>query len=167
MLRSTVCGDCGAQPGHPCYPACSSRWAPEIPTFAGVPGLPPGHAAATAWEWMDRLPAGWSPVPAWGRDGWDLGDWPYVVVVHYNPPTTDCAQVYAVATYIEGDLEAHAFTTRTERDAETDDIAICQWRHNSTGPADLSAYDDNIAPEHRGPAHLDRLLDPTDGASDA
>lgn len=23
---------------------------------------------------------GWSAIPGWGRDGWDLGNWPYVVI---------------------------------------------------------------------------------------
>jgi hypothetical protein len=29
---------------------------------------------------------GWRAVPGWGRDGWDLGSWPLVVIFHGESP---------------------------------------------------------------------------------
>jgi hypothetical protein len=38
----------------------------------------------------DRIEAArphrWHAIPSWGRDGWDLGKWPLVVIYHRNSP---------------------------------------------------------------------------------
>ena len=153
-MDATVCDDCGAEAGQLCFPACSSRWMPTAPTFDGVPPLPDGiGTGGDGYDWADALTGGCYVVPGWGRDGWDLGDWPYVIVCHY-----DGAQVYAVATYTEGDLTCQAFTTRAERDQATDTIAAWQWRHGSPdGPDDLPDHNEELKPRHRGPFNWNRI----------
>ena len=33
------------------------------------------------YDWMDVISEhGWAVIPSWGCDGWDLGQWPYVMV---------------------------------------------------------------------------------------
>jgi hypothetical protein len=33
------------------------------------------------YDWMELIEAeGWAVIPSWGCDGWDLGQWPYVMV---------------------------------------------------------------------------------------
>jgi hypothetical protein len=110
-----------------------------------LPPLPP-PAWGDGYEWMRDLGQGWLPVPGWGRDGWDLGDWPYAIVVHY-----DGDGKHGLATYVEGDIAVRSFATREERDAATDHVAAYHWRQNESGPDDLPDTDDELAPHHRGP----------------
>lgn len=110
-----------------------------------LPPLPP-RGFGDGYDWMSDLRDGWRPVAGWGRSGWDLGDWPYAIVVHY-----DGDGVHALGTYVEGDVSMEAFPTREERDAATDRIAAYHWRHNGNGPDDLPDRDEDLAPHHRGP----------------
>jgi hypothetical protein len=98
------------------------------------------------YGWMSHLRDGWQPIPGWGRDGWDLGDWPYAVVAHY-----DGEGVHGLGTYVEGDVYERSFATREERDAATDQIAALYWRLSRNGPDDLPPSDDYLGPHHRGP----------------
>jgi hypothetical protein len=46
-----------------------------------LPPLPPRDPGGDGYDWMDRVHRSrWAPIPSWGRDGWDLGDWPLVIV---------------------------------------------------------------------------------------
>ena len=122
----------------------------------GLPPLPePGFG--DGYDWMDQLRDGWRPVAGWGSRGWDLGDWPYAIVVHY-----DGEDVHGLATYVEGDINVRSFPSREERDAATDRIAASHWRMNESGPADLPDSDEELAPQHRGPYGSRR----SDGGSD-
>jgi len=118
---------------------------PSTPTTNLQPPLPDPHLG-NGHDWIDALTDGWHVVPAWGRDGWDLGAWPLVIVAHH-----DRHQLHAVATYIEGDLEVQAFASRADRDTATDHIAAYYWRANNNGPADLPDSDADLADHHRGP----------------
>jgi hypothetical protein len=100
-------------------------------------------------DWMNDLRHGRRAVPAWGRDGWDLAEWPYAVVAH-----CDCDGLYGLATYQEGDVEVQSFVSRAERDAHTDRIAAGYWRANGRGPRGLPDSDDELAPHQRGPFSL-------------
>lgn len=66
----------------------------------------------------------WVAIPAWGRDGWDLGDWPYVVI--YARRTPDAHQL---VYYVEGDVTAYAYATREERNRAIDELAFFHWKH--------------------------------------
>lgn len=69
-------------------------------------------------------PRGWRAIPAWGRDGWDLGCWPLVVIFH-----RDIADGFELVENVEGDVTAYRFPTRAMRDAATDELAFFHWRH--------------------------------------
>jgi hypothetical protein len=47
-----------------------------------LPDLP--DYAEEGYDWISRLSNGWYAVPGWGKDGWDLGNWPYVIVAFYD-----------------------------------------------------------------------------------
>lgn len=98
------------------------------------------------YDWIRQLKNGWRVIPGWGRDGWDLGSWPLVVVAHYDGP-----DVYGVATYVDGDSEVAGFATRAERDARTDNVAATWWRLLGNGPKNLAEIESNTSPDHRGP----------------
>lgn len=73
------------------------------------------------YERMDAARAeGWTPIPSWGRDGWDLGSWPYVIVYHGGETS--------LAIDVEGDIRIETFATRAERDEKTDRIALMHWK---------------------------------------
>jgi hypothetical protein len=67
---------------------------------------------------------GWQPIASWGRDGWDLGDWPLVVYLFRNRDR------YERVCYIEGDVTIDRFDTAEERDRDTDAAALHWWQVN-------------------------------------
>jgi hypothetical protein len=94
---------------------------------------------------------GWDAIPAWGRDGWDLGSWPLVVIFHRHR-----AGAYELAENVEGDATVWRFPTRELRDAATDLLAFTHWQHEGEDWVDgyATAAD---APDHlRGPYSRDR-----------
>jgi len=91
----------------------------------------------------------WKAVPSWGRDGWDLGDWPFVIVMHRDADTFD------VLTFVEGDITILQFETKEGRDAETDRIALFYWLNRSEPWAE--GVTPEAIPEHlRGPYSSER-----------
>lgn len=114
---------------------------PQIPEL-------PRHTDGDGYAWMKRLPRGWVPVASWGRDGWDLGSWPYAVVVEYRNAEQG---VYAVGTYVEGDITVQRFETASEQYEAIDVLAEFYWRANpSRGPQDLPEGE-GLLPHHRRP----------------
>ena len=116
----------------------------------GLPPLPDRFEDGA--DWLSQLGAhGWRMVPSWGRDGWDLLEWPYAAVAHF-----DGEERFGLAIYEEGDVSVESFEHRQARDAVTDWIAVQYWRANGRGPRDLPDGDGVLAPHHRGPFSLDR-----------
>ena len=92
-------------------------------------------------------PAGWRAVSGWGKNGWDLGDWPYVVMYHRKE-----SGAFWFLQYTEGDLIAYRFGTLADLHAHTDGAARFYWDHDrDRGPADLDS------PDARGPFSWARL----------
>ncbi|MGW1039572.1 hypothetical protein [Streptomyces sp. NPDC002547] len=123
-----------------------------IPTDS-LPARPGPLYSGDGWDWIDALPEGWTAIGLWGRDGWNLGDWPYVITAHYNDPE---AGVFGRATYVEGDVDVYAYPDRAARDEDTDRYALFYWRHLKHGP-DVSKLPSADAPvseipdRYRGP----------------
>jgi hypothetical protein len=117
---------------------------PRLETFADCDGF----------GWMERLPAGWQPIPSWGRDGWDLAHWPYSIVVMYDNPD---AETYAFGIYTEGDIAVMRQPTHLELYAAIDDLAEWYWRNGvALGPEDMPKGSGLLA-HHRGPFSEQRL----------
>ena len=83
----------------------------------------------------------WRAVSAWGRDGWDLGDWPYVVIsVRETHDSSQCDPIctlagetgsdfcppnrYQMRQTVEGDTDVYAFSTAEDRDAAIDYLFV-------------------------------------------
>jgi hypothetical protein len=97
-------------------------------------------------------PYGWCAVPSWGLDGWDLGTWPLVVILHRQS-----ADGFELAYDVEGDVTVYRYPTRELRDAATDCLAFWHWKHHS---AEWVEGEDNIdaAPDRlRGRFSWERL----------
>ena len=61
---------------------------------------------------------------SWGRDGWNLGDWPYVMIYvretsgRFEPHHPDGR--FELMQIVEGDRTVYRFLTAADRDAATD-----------------------------------------------
>ena len=95
----------------------------------------------------------WNAIPSWGRNGWDLGSWPYVVVYHRR-----AVDGWQIAYYVEGDLTVYSYPSRELRDAATDCLAFWHWKHEEEDwVADIDSVD--VAPDHLRGAFSSRRLD--------
>lgn len=99
-------------------------------------------------EWREKATEyGWYVPGSWGREGWNLGKWPYMQIALWDSYET---MVYAFVVYIEGDLEVHAYKSPIGRDTAVTEIAARWWRAGwADGPADLP--EDGYLPHHYGP----------------
>jgi hypothetical protein len=124
------------------------RLAP-LPDLGDIPRPPTGHGFGGGYEWMEEaLPEGWYVEPMWGRDGWNLGSWPYVVVALY---IDDEHERYAVTTYVEGDINVRRYKSRGALYVAVNGIAEFHWRlGQSRGPRDLPE-ESGLLPYHTGP----------------
>lgn len=84
-------------------------------------------------ELVDLLPTAlrhWNIPGSWGRDGWDLGSWPYVKYGWVDVPATNTSPaVFGYLSYCEGDYRVVAYTTAEERDKALDEAALFHWVH--------------------------------------
>ena len=88
-----------------------------------------GQYSGDGYDYMGEAEKlGWHALSGWGKDGWDLLDWPYYIcfirVRKENPS-------YEVGTYCEHDLTYHVFTEEREFYAHIDQLALWSWRHHS------------------------------------
>jgi hypothetical protein len=95
---------------------------------------------------------GWRPVASWGRDGYDLGSWPLVMVFHREHGGT-----FEVCENVEGDASVYSYSTAAERDAKTDELALFHWRHESEAWVEGVRSVEDMPAELRGPFSWARL----------
>lgn len=128
------------------------RLAP-LPDLGDIPRPSPSFSADSGYDWIEQLPRGWHVEPSWGRDGWDLGAWPLVVVALLVDEEHDR---YAVATYTEGDVTVDRYQSRGALNAAVNEIAEFHWRlGQSLGPDDLPEGSGLLA-KHCGPYSQER-----------
>ncbi|RNL54885.1 hypothetical protein [Arthrobacter oryzae] len=90
------------------------------------------------YDWMELIEAeGWAVVPSWGCDGWDLGQWPYVMVAATR--TADSiGNLFGVATYCEGDVSCTFYRTKARQFEAITEQAFFHWKNGQAhGPDDL------------------------------
>ncbi len=89
---------------------------------------------------------GWLALAAWGKDGYDLGSWPLVIVFFRNRE-----ELFDVIEYVEGDVTQYACPTQNIRDAITDELAFFHWKYQ--GESWVDDYDsvEQLPAELRGP----------------
>lgn len=67
---------------------------------------------------------GWEVISSWGKDGWDLGSWPLVIVfVSHKYDTFD------VIEYVEGDVTMWSCPSKLMRQQIIDSLAFFHWKH--------------------------------------
>lgn len=139
------------------------RFTPPATDDAGapvnlLPFVPDSFHPGDGYGWIAEVEAhGWTSIPAWGFEGWDLGAHPYSVVAHYDSPFSTA---FGLATYTEGDVTVEAYATREARDAATAELALHLWHFWENGPKNASAPGtpaSQIPPSQRV-AHRPRLV---------
>jgi hypothetical protein len=104
------------------------------------------------YEWIDAIGEdGWAALPNWGSEGWDLGQWPYVIIA--GTRTADrTGNLFGVATYCEGDVTCTYYRTqRAQWDAITEH-AFFSWSNGQAhGPTDLPAAAAELPSRDRAP----------------
>ena len=92
---------------------------------------------------------GWHPISAWGKEGWNLGSWPLVIVFYRNLKKED-EILYQVIEYVEGDVTMWSCPTKELRQQVTDELAFFHWKHMHEEW--VEGYDsvDQLPPELRG-----------------
>ncbi len=96
---------------------------------------------------------GWQPISGWGRDGWNMGSWPYVVMYHRRT-----ADAWQVAYYVEGDLTIYSYPDRELCLAGLDCLALWHWKHDGEEwAAGIDRVED--APGHLRGAYSSKRLD--------
>jgi hypothetical protein len=122
-----------------------------------LPPLPSDPHAGSGWDWMGNLHR-WAPIPGWGQDGWDLGEWPYAIVCTCAVRGPGKAMVYGVATYTEGDVAVAAYADHHDRVRAIDELALAGWRRRDSGPGRASlGWSGPVREHHTGPFLWDRI----------
>jgi len=98
--------------------------------------------------------AGWSPLSSWGADGWDLGDWPLVVL-----SVRTRGGRFELLSVCEGDHDLYAFDTKPDLHAAIDYLFVWYQQSWERSPVtvDREALDAGLVTvddRFRGPARF-------------
>lgn len=88
----------------------------------------------------------WHVVPSWGRDGYDLGNWPLVIVFVRNRNGR-----FEIAYYVEGDVDMYSCPTPDIRKAIIDEIAFFHWNWEGKDWVKGITSVDELPDELKGP----------------
>ncbi|MET3948683.1 hypothetical protein ABIB49_003408 [Arthrobacter sp. UYCu512] len=104
------------------------------------------------YDWMELIEAeGWAVIPSWGCDGWDLGQWPYVMVAATR--TADSiGNLFGIATYCEGDVGCTFYRTKAAQFEAITEQAFFHWKNGQAhGPDDLPEAAAELPSRYRMP----------------
>ncbi|MFJ5700613.1 hypothetical protein [Arthrobacter sp. NPDC093139] len=121
-------------------------------TIDGVTVLGDYHMNG-GYDWMELIGEhGWGVIPSWGSDGWDLGQWPYVMVAGIR--TADgIGNLFGMATYCEGDVTCTFYRTKARFWEAISEQAFYHWKNGQAqGPADLPEAAAELPSRYRIPS---------------
>lgn len=110
------------------------------------------------FDWMEASERqNWETIGAWGKDGWNLGSWP-LVVISWRERGDD---LWDVCEHVEGDLYLLEGATVAERDAWIDHKAVWHWLvGQSDGPCQTHVdADGNPTPDNQNWQHRINLCE--------
>ena len=104
------------------------------------------------YDWMDVISEhGWAVIPSWGCDGWDLGQWPYVMVA-VTRSADSIGNLFGIATYCEGDVTCTYYRTKARLWDAITEQAFSSWKNGQAqGPADLPEAAAELPSRYRMP----------------
>jgi hypothetical protein len=102
---------------------------------------------------------GWTAIPNWGRDGWDLGAWPFVMIYTRDyPDGTPEGRSLALMQIVEGDRTVWRFDAEEDRLAAIDYLFLWyaadkHWAPITVDQRDMldAGYPLAISDKWRGP----------------
>jgi hypothetical protein len=81
------------------------------------------------YDWMEAAKGtNWHTVPGWGKDGWDAGQWPYVILT-LAKGQDEAGPFYGMTTYCEGDLSATFYRSQMEQWKAITEWCRWNWLH--------------------------------------
>lgn len=153
QLEDTSAHEAASVPTRLDRPAGLNERLAPLPDLGDIPEPRLAQPYESGFDWMDQLPAGWHAEPSWGRDGWDLGTWPTIVVALF---VDEEHERYAVATYTEGDVAVRHYASRGALYVAVNEVAEFHWRlGQALGPRDLPEGRGLLA-KHCGPYSEER-----------
>lgn len=100
------------------------------------------------YDWMDAAATtGWHTCPGWGKDGWDAGQWPYVILT-LAAGKDKAGRFFGVTTYCEGDLTTKFFRSQMEQWKYITEWCRWNWEHGQGDGPKLTP--EQIVPEIHG-----------------
>lgn len=104
------------------------------------------------YDWQDEVTRrGWATPGVWGSEGWNLGQWPYIIVAT-RTAETDTGMLHACAVYVEGDVDTRWFRQQERCWDAISTIAFDCWkRHEARGPRCLPEHADDMPDALRRP----------------
>jgi hypothetical protein len=88
-----------------------------------------GGYALDGYDWMDAAATtGWHVMANWGKDGWDCGQWPYVILTLARGKD-EKGFFFGVTTYCEGDLTTKFFRSQERQWAYITEWCRWNWEH--------------------------------------
>lgn len=100
---------------------------------------PPDHWG-DGYEWMNDVAptAGWHPCSGWGKDGWDAGSWPYVILT-LAKGQDEAGPFFGITTYCEGDLSTSFYRKQSEQWKAITEWCRWNWEHGQSDGPTLTA----------------------------
>ena len=114
-----------------------------------LPPLPDPLEVGDGYDWMSALSGGWVALALWGRDGYDLGQWPYQVLAVCPPHHVADSRSFAIATYTEGDVEVSAYLREEALADAISRYAHGVWLLAGNGPDALPQRYEEVPDEFR------------------
>jgi|SRR2546430_16687312 len=88
----------------------------------------------------------WVLVPLWGKNGWNLGKWPYVMIFFRTE-----GDYFEVAEYIEGDITVYSCPSKEIRYQITNELAFSHWKFQEEEWVDGYDSVDQLPDDLKGP----------------
>ena len=113
----------------------------------------PSAEGWSGYDYIERAESrGWTALALWGKDGYDFGQWPYVI--GFVRVVRDGARrLYGFGTYVEGDLTTDYFRSWDACNEAISRQAFWYWNAGqSDGPKDLAASFEDMQAEYKVPS---------------
>ena len=121
----------------------------EVITHGQILG---NYREGDGYDWKEEIETeGWAVIPNWGIDGWDLGQWPYVMVAGTRTADEN-GPLWGMATYCEGDVATTWYRDQKAHWAAVTAEAHFSWVNGQAhGPKDLPEKLEDIPAQYAQP----------------
>lgn len=102
----------------------------EVITFTAPAGREDDNGySRDGYDWMEAASeTGWHTLSGWGKDGWDAGQWPYVMV-SLAKTSDEHGPLYGMTTYCEGDMDTTFYRSQMEQWKAITEWCRWNWEH--------------------------------------